>query len=161
MKDHHHSSSSSDSSSFSSVSSGSSSTNAYLIFFSPCLSNGRHNRTRGALITNSEAPAPNWQETRWKNNAYSWHRKHVDSIQPTISTELPSAWPGTPFLKRALTRPFLPWNATIFPRTLCFPMDHATLRPIRWPASPPDSMLGKRRMHSLGFSALGPSDNLR
>jgi len=81
---------------------------------------------------------------------------NVDLVQPIISTGLPSAWPGTPFLKRALTSPFFPCNATIFPRTSCFLTRQATFRPMSRAAPPTDSTPGKRRMYSLGFWVFGP-----
>jgi len=84
------------------------------------------------------------------------HRRQRRLIQPIISTRLPSAWPGTPFLKRALTRPFFPCNATIFPRTSCFLIGQATFRPTSRAAPPTDSTPGKRRIYSFGFWVLGP-----
>ena len=80
----------------------------------------------------------------------------VDLIQPIISTRLPRAWPGTPFLKRARTSPFFPCNATIFPMALCFLMGQATFRPMSRAAPLTDSMPGKRRMYSFGFWVFGP-----
>jgi hypothetical protein len=84
------------------------------------------------------------------------HRRQRRLIQPIISTRLPSAWPGTPFLKRALTRPFFPCNATIFPMALCFLIGQATFRPMSRAAPPTDPMPGKRRIYSFGFWVLGP-----
>jgi len=97
------------------------------------------------------------EEPYFKTLVLLTQKTNADLIQPIISTRLPSAWPGTPFLKRALTSPFFPCNATIFPRTSCFPTGHATFRPMRCAAaSLTDLMLGKRRMYSLGFWVFGP-----
>ena len=59
---------------------------------------------------------------------------------PIISTELPRAVPGTPFLNRAFTSPFLPCGEIILPMHFLSLTGHATLRPIKLDASLDDLM---------------------
>lgn len=59
-----------------------------------------------------------------------------------ISIGVPRASPGKPFLNLALTSPFFPCNATIFPRILRSPAGHATFRPMSRAASLEDLISG-------------------
>ena len=73
-----------------------------------------------------------------------------------ISTRVPRASPGRPFLKRALKCPSFPCNAMIFPRIFRCPTGQPTFRPISWAASPDDLTSGNLSIPSFGCCVLGP-----